>query len=64
MTPLSTRNVRLEEKSIEEKSYFSDKEVVTLKDKCYMGVLLLLVVLFGLNIYQTIINASMIEIIF
>jgi len=64
MLPIFTRNDRVIEKSIQEKSYFSEKEEVTVKDKCFMGLLSILVVLFGLNIYQTIINASVIEIIF
>ncbi len=64
MIPVFTRNERVVEKSILEKSYFSEREQVTFRDKCFIGLLSFLLVLLVLNIYQTINSASVIEIIF
>ena len=64
MKTLFSRNARITEKSIHEKSYFSEKDQVTVKDKCYMGILSFLIVLFWLNIYQIIMNATVIEILY
>ena len=64
MNSLFTRNERIVEKGLREKSFFSTRDDVTLLDKFFMGVLSVLVILFGLNIYQTIANASVLEILF
>ena len=64
MKTLFSRSARITEKSIQQKSYFSERDQVTVKDKCYMGLLSFLIILFGLNIYQIVVNATVIEILY
>ena len=63
MKTLFSSGTRIIEKTVQQKTYFSEQDQITVKDKCYMGILSFLVVLFWLNIYQLIVNATVIEIV-
>ncbi|MDH5257255.1 MAG: hypothetical protein OEX07_04585 [Gammaproteobacteria bacterium] len=55
---------RIVEKGYKQKQYFSDKPVTTLKVKCFACLLVVMLFLFGMNIYQTISQVSVVNTFF
>jgi len=52
---------RIIEKDYKVKQYFSDKPATTLKLKCYSCLLVFMMLLFGLNMYQLLIEMSVVN---
>jgi len=64
MSVLFGRTERVVEKDYKEKSYFSDRQPTSFKNKCFLTLLLTLVFLLALNIYQTMEQSSILQFLF